>query len=147
MSLLTAVDDDFVVPKDRRQNGHSIMPSNLQDGNQGNFAGDTNVPQQPSLFPTDPSSRGSQETDINWPWESDSFVEEEPSLGGRNSMIPYCIALTHLGIRVKTWRSRFRRALHMSSGIREGYSDDVELKPEIISCMSSLTPTFDALIL
>ena len=52
-------------------------------------------------------------------------------------MSSYCITLTDLGIRVKTWRSRFRRAFHMSSGIREGYSDDLQYEPEIVSCMSS----------
>lgn len=71
-----------------------------------------------SQKPFDPASRNSEETGVDWPWGSDSYDEEEPSLGG---------------IRVKTWRSRLRRALHMSSSITKGYSYDLRIKPEIVS--------------
>ena len=64
------------------------------------------------------ASQHSEETGMDPPWGSDSHDEGEPILGG---------------IRVKTWRSRFRKALHMSSGIREGYSDDLQINPEIVS--------------
>ena len=83
MSILSAVDDDFVVSKHPRQNGHPIMPSVTQDGNQENVAGDNNVLQQPSTFPTNSVLRDSQETEINWNWESGSSIEGEPSLGGK----------------------------------------------------------------
>ena len=71
-----------------------------------------------SQKPFDPASRNSGEAELDWPWGSDSYDEGAPSSGG---------------MHVKTWRSRLRRALHMSSGITKGYSDDLRFNPEIVS--------------
>ena len=82
------------------------------------------------------SPRPSEESDVPWPFDSESSVnEEETMLGGE---CPYSMKLQPseaiIGVRVETWRTRLRRAFHMRSGYRDGYGDDVRIKPLIESC-------------
>ena len=126
------------MPDQRHENGHAIerATANPPAGRDEAAGLDTKHSIQHDPAPT-PSPRLSEESDVPWPFDTDSSVnEEDASLGGgTRTRLLASKTLTIIGIRVNTLRTRFRRAFHMRSGYRDGYGDDVRIQPIIESCM------------